>query len=315
MDSAVLVPLEETASAAAQEELRTTPLAEASSEALSLALALQQAQEWTPQILGLALASLGDIDLPAPATPPRNASVLSVLPTLYWVQGLDQAGLLKAADTVAALWASGAITVSLPDRGQALQAFWKKRRERLTADERAHLLGLVFDTRDFEPAMRRLCNTLVALADNAGQHDIREEVGLQQAASVLLDLCGSRLEGAPTMAAADLFAQTRAAVDLLSARALQTAFAVRDFYSLIELGDRAAGRPMGRARRLAERAQAGAAVLRWLAVAAARQFAIDPRAAELQTLMGDAQRWLLNSDTGPALPEPGHEFGRYATAG
>ena len=310
MDTAVLVPVEEQAPAAAQDD----PCTEASSEALSLALALQQAQEWTPQILGVALASLGDIDLPAPALPPRNATVLAVLPTLYWVQGLDQAGLLKAADTVAALWASGAINVSLPDRGQALQAFWKARRERLTADERAHLLGLVFDARDFEPAMRRLCQALVALADNAGQRDIREEVGLQQAASQLLDLCGSRLEGAPTIAAADLFAQTRAAVDLLSARALQAAFAVRDFYSLIELGDRATARPAGRARRLAERAQAGAAVLRWLAVAAARQFAIDPRAAELQTLMGDAQRWLLNSDTGPA-PEPGHELGRFATTG
>lgn len=310
MDSAVLIPLEDAAPATAQDDQP----AEACGEALSLALALRQAQEWTPQILGVALASLGDIDLPAPAVPPRNANALSVLPTLYWVQGLDQAGLLKAADTVAALWASGAINVPLPDRGQALQAFWKARRERLTAEERGHLLGLVFDARDFEPAMRRLCNALVALADNAGRHDIREEVGLQQAASLLLDLCGSRLEGAPAIAAADLFAQTRAAVDLLSARALQAAFAVRDFYSLIELGERGAGRPAGRARRLAERAQAGAAVLRWLAVAAARQFAVDPRAAELQTLMGDAQRWLLNSDTGPA-PEPGHELGRFATAG
>jgi hypothetical protein len=284
----------------------------ASGEAEALALALQHAQDWAPQILTLALSSLGDIDLPAPAVPSRSADVLSVLPTLYWVYELDQAGLLKAAETVAGLWASGAIQVPLPDRGQALQNYWRARRQRLTADERAHLLGLVFDPRDFEPAMRRLCTALVALADNAGQHDIREEVGLQQAASTVLDLCATRVEGAPMAAAADLLAQTRAAVALLSPRALQAAFAVRDFYSLIELSDRASGGQGRRARRLAERAQAGAAVLRWLALSAAQGFGVDPQAAVLQTLMADAQRWLLSTDSSAAKAEPGHEYARFA---
>ena len=312
MDSAVLIPVDKERHAARDDARDGQPVA--SEQAQALAMALQGAQEWMPQILGVALASLGDIDLPDPALPPRNAGVLSVLPALYWVYGLDQAGLLKAAETVAGLWASGAIQVALPDRGQALQNFWRTRRERLTADERAHLLGLVFDPRDFEPAMRRLCTALVALADNAGQHDMREEVGLQQAASTLLDLCGARLEGAPTAAAADLLAQTRAAVAILSPRPLQAAFAVRDFYSLIELSDRTGSLHGGRARRLAERAQAGAAVLRWLALTAAQGFAVEPRAALLQTLMADAQRWLLNSDVSAALAEPGHDYSRLAAA-
>jgi hypothetical protein len=195
-----------------------------------------------------------------------------------------------------------------------LQNYWRARRQRLTADERAHLLGLVFDPRDFEPAMRRLCTALVALADNAGQHDIREEVGLQQAASTVLDLCATRVEGAPMAAAADLLAQTRAAVALLSPRALQAAFAVRDFYSLIELSDRASGGQGRRARRLAERAQAGAAVLRWLALSAAQGFGVDPQAAVLQTLMADAQRWLLSTDSSAAKAEPGHEYARFAAS-
>jgi hypothetical protein len=312
MDSAVLIPLDATQDAAP--EPGPARAQGASAEALLLSLALQDAQEWTPQILGIALASLGDIDLPDPAVPSRNAGVLSALPTLYWVHGLDQAGLLKAAESVAGLWASGSIQAPLPDRGQALQNFWRSRRERLTADERGHLLGLVFDPRDFEPAMRRLCLALVALADNAGQHDMREEVGLQQAAFGLLELCGARLEGAPMAAAPDLLAQTRAAVALLTPRALQAAFAVRDFYSLIELSQRGAGLATGRARRLAERAQSGAAVLRWLALAAAQGFAVDPRAAPLQTLMADAQRWLMNSDASPARVEPGHDDYRLAAA-
>lgn len=271
--------------------------------ALALALALEQAQGWQSQIITLALAELGDINLPEPQLPPRNTGVLSALPALYWVHGLDQAGLLKAAEVVAGLWASGAIDVPLPDHGQALQNYWRTRRERLSAEERAHLLGLVFDARDFEPAMRRLCTALVVLADNAGQRDIREEVGLQYAATTLLDLCATRLEGVPLMAAPDLLAQTRAATQLLSQRALQTAFAVRDFYSLIELSERTATGRSGRARNLAERAQAGAAVLRWLAKTAAQGFGIDPRTASLQTLIADAQRWLMSSDSSGAVDE------------
>ncbi|NML44203.1 hypothetical protein HHL11_10615 [Ramlibacter sp. G-1-2-2] len=281
MDSAVLVPLAEQ---------------DASEEALALSSALSAAQEWTPQILALALASLGDIDLPSPAVPSQNASVLAALPTLYWVYGLDQAGVLQAADTVAGLWASGAVQVPLPDHGAALQAWWRGRGQRLTQGERQQLLGLVFDPRDFEPGMRRLCQALVALADNAGQHDLREEVGLQQAASALLDLCGNRLEGAPLTAAGDLLAQARAAVGVLTPRALQTAFGVRDFYALVELSERSRGATGGRARSLALRAQAGAAVLRWLALSAASGFTVDPQAAALQTLMAEAQRWLAEGE-------------------
>ena len=264
--------------------------------AFALELALYDAQAWRPRIVALALASLGDIRLPELALPRRDAGLLAALPTLYWVHGLDQAGLLRAADRVAGLWASGAINVPLPDRGQALQQYWSTRRERLSADERAHLLGLVFDPRDFEPALQRLCEALVALADNAGQRDIREEIGLEHAATALLELCASRLEGAPLLAASDLLTQARSAVQLLSQRALQTAFAVRDFYALIELGETTVGgHAPPRARNGAERAQAGAEVLRWLAQAAARRFEIDPRAAALQPLIAAAQRWLMSA--------------------
>lgn len=299
MDAAVLVPLAPP-SASSQ-----PPPADA--EAIGLALALYDAQGWQPQILTLALASLGDISLPEPQVPPRDATVLSALPVLYWVHGLDQAGLLQAAETIAGLWASGAITVPLPDHGQALQQYWRTRRERLSAEERSQLLGLVFDPRDFEPAMRRLCRAVVALADNAGQHDIREEVGLEQAASALLDLCATRLEGAPLLGAPDLLAQSRAAVQMLSQRALQTAFAVRDFYALLELSRSTRTGSGARARQLAEQAQAGAAVLRWLAQAAAQRFAVDPRGAPLQSLIADAQRWLMSAETG-------HEHGGVGAA-
>lgn len=326
MDAAVLVPLdapgavppdvqlprEATAAPAAQSARE--PAAATCEVASALALALREAQEWLPQTLTVALASLGDINLPPLATPTVNASVLAVLPTLYFVHGLDEAGVLKAAETVAGLWASGAIQVVLPDHGQALQQYWRTRRERLTPAERQHLLGLVFDARDFDPALAKLCQALVALADNAGQHDLHEEVGLQHAAGTVLDLCAVRLEGAPLAAAADLLAQTRAAVAVLSPRVLQTAFAVRDFWGLVELSERASGADGTRARQLAERAQAGAAVLRWLALAAAQGFAIDPRAASLPGLLANAQRWLLDTTDIAASAPSANDQRRVAAA-
>ena len=99
----------------AQESETDAHPADQDPQALALALALERAQDWAPRILALALASLGEIDLPDPQVPPRSPGQLSALPALYWVYGLDQAGVLKAAQTVAGLWASGAITVTLPD--------------------------------------------------------------------------------------------------------------------------------------------------------------------------------------------------------
>jgi hypothetical protein len=272
-------------------------------EALALARALEDAGGWTEEIVALALADLGDIRLPEPRVPPRETAVLASLPVLYWVHGLDQAGVLHAADTVAGLWASGAVNASLPDRGATLQQYWRGRRERPTAEERAHLLGLVFDARDFEPAMRRLCQTLVALADNAGTQDLREEVGVQMAATALLELCAARLEGAPLAAAPELLAHARMALQLLASRPLQAAFAVRDFYALVDLRQRGSSRPAARA--LAERAQAGAAVLRWLALSAAGGFRIDRVAPAQQTLIAHAQRWLMV----PTPPPRGNDAG------
>jgi hypothetical protein len=283
--AATLVPFEPAPGVPAADEIDR--------EARALAVALAAAVEWSSEILALALAELGDVTLPPPVGRAADAGTLAALPVLYWVRGLDEAGVLRATETVAGLWASGAITVPLPDRGEALQNYWRTRKERLTANEREHLLGRVFDARDFDPAMQRLCDALVALADNAGQRDLREEVGLRVACETMLDLCARRLPGAPIMAAPDLLAQARAAVELLSQRALQSAFAVHDFYELIELSERTAGRRTGSARNAAERAQAGALVLRWLAQGGASRFRLDVQSSALQAVIAAAERWRL----------------------
>jgi hypothetical protein len=257
--------------------------------AKTLEAELQNAQAWALQILSCSLAVLGQIDLPDASTAPVNVQTLMTLPTLYWVHGLDQAGLLTTLDTVAGLWASGAITTPLPDHGTALQQHWQHRNLRLKSADRQQLLNQVFEPHDFDPAMQRLCQALAALADNAGQHNMAEEVGLQMAAGQVLELCANRLQGALPLAAPELLTQAQTAVKILSQKPLQTAFAVRDLYSLIDIQQRA--RP-GTARQAAQRAQAGAAVLRWLALAGANA-PINPQDPALQPVLANAQRWLM----------------------
>ncbi|MDB5915631.1 MAG: hypothetical protein JWP22_4306, partial [Ramlibacter sp.] len=64
------------------------------------------------------------------------------------------------------------------------------------------------------------------------------------------------------------------------------------------------------------RAQAGAAVLRWLALSAASGFAVDPQGAVLQALIGDAQRWLMYGEALASAAAAGdaHEHRRVAAA-
>lgn len=302
MEAAVLVPYHPPAPHDDNTTITAFAAMETDPEGLALVQALIEAEAWPSQIIAAALADLGDIRLPEPKVPSRNVEVLSALPVLYWVFELDQSGLLRAAETVVGLWASGAIQITLPDRGETLHQYWRTRRERLSAEERAHLLNLVFNPQDFEPAMQRMCRAITALADNAGQHDIREEVGLEHTAFALLDLCATRLEGAPLLAAPDLLKQTMTAVQILSQRPLQSAFAVRNLYEFIELAERSQSAPIRQARHYIERAQSGAAVLRWLAQSAAGRFVIDPRHSALQTLIAHAQRWLMSPGNNPAIP-------------
>jgi hypothetical protein len=257
--------------------------------ALSLASDLESAQHWGLHILSASLAVLGDLNLPdsAAQSPLQSAPSRMALPGLYWVDGLEQAGLFNALDTIAGLWASGAITAPMPDHGAALQTHWRERHQRLHSQERRQLLSQAIDPHEFEPALERLCQALIAAP---GPGHIAEKVALEIATEQLTELCSSRVQGAVLLAAPELLAQAQAGVQLLAQRSLQVAFAVRDFYGLLDLQERA---PSGSARRHAEHAQAGASVLRWWALSASA----GPIAAAPTSVLASAQRWRMGRPT------------------
>jgi hypothetical protein len=276
-----------------------------------LALALECADGWQAHAQALAhrfaqaLAALGEIVLPPAAVPAHDRQTLATLGSLYLVHELE--GVVQAAEKLLALWASGAVQVHLPKLEPVLGRAWKERRLRLSGEERRALLALAFNPQEFAPAMQGLCNALTALADNAQQHDVREEVGLQQAAASLLELAALRLAGAPAVASADLVAQLREATQWLGDRSLQLAMGTHDLVSLARaclVTEPALAADLSAAL---ERARGGSVVLQWIATHAATGFAIDPRDPGLQTVIAAAQRWLLSAPAAraaaPLLPK------------
>lgn len=267
---------------------------------------VQAAQHWQAQAQGLdaqaahafasALGPIGGIDLPEPAVPPRDRQVLAQLSSLYLVNELEP--LMRAAERIASLWSSGAVQVALPRLEPLLGRLWRERRLRLSGDERRNVLALAFSPQEFDPAMRHLCEALVALADNARQHDVREEVGLQYAAQAVLELAATRIEGVVQQAGGELLVQLREATQILSDRSLQGAFGVHDLQGLVRACLVTEPAVAAGVRHRIERARAGATVLQWLGTNAAAGFAVDPRDAGLQAVLAAAQRWLL------AMPQP-----------
>lgn len=286
----------------------TAPVAAAHAQALGddLEAVVGAALQWHAQAKGLdaqaaqalasALGPIGGIDLPEPAVPPRDRQVLALLSSLYLVNELEP--LMRAAERVASLWSSGAVQVALPKLEPLLGRLWRERRLRLSGDERRNVLALAFSPQEFDPALRRLCEALVALADNARRHDVREEVGLEHAAQAVLELAATRIEGVVQQAGSELLTQLREATQILSDRTLQGAFGVHDLQGLVRACLVTEPAVAASVRHRIERARAGATVLQWLGTNAAAGFVVNPRDAALQAVLAAAQRWLL------AAPQP-----------
>jgi hypothetical protein len=237
------------------------------------------------------------IDLPDLGSPPPqqlDAATLAPLPSLYLAHQLDAAGLLRTGELIAGLYASAAIGVPLdPKVNAALHDFWRTRNERLSEAERSHLYAQVFDAATFEPRMRRLCEALVALADNAGIEDIRENVGLQHAAVALAEALWPSISGMVSFAARDVIEAIQAALRFLRERGLQVAFGARDLWTLVATTNRAQGLDAAAAGDRVERGRSGAVVLRWLADNVSHGARLDLADAQAASVIGAAERWLL----------------------
>ena len=240
------------------------------------------------------LAELGDIDLPDTAPTAEDAHNLEAIAPLYLACELEHAGLLRTAELIAGLFASGAITQPLGPTAQLIADFWKARRERLSAAEREQLFAQVFEPQGFYPQMQALCGALTDQLDNPPRaSDVHARVALQETADALGSWLAPRAMGMASYAAQDIVQALSQATHFMRDRLLQTAFGVHDLWGLLSTVSSAEGTGAGQTRQHVELGRQGAAVLGWLASAVPERYAFDPGGPEGQRLMAAAAAWRL----------------------
>jgi hypothetical protein len=259
------------------------------------------------QALSMALAELGDIELPDSAPTAEDAQHLEMLAPLYLAHELEHAGVLRTAELVAGLFASGAITQPLGPTAQLIGQFWKARHERLAAPEREQLFAQVFEPTEFYPLMQGLCDALANQLDNPVRpSDVQARVRLQEAADSLAGWLAPRAVGMALFAAGDIVQALSQATHFLRDRLLQVAFGAHDLWGLVGTVNSAQGLGPAQLRRHVDMGRHGATVLAWLAGAVPQRYAFDPASATGQQLMAAAVAWRTAwSALQAAAPRPG----------
>lgn len=259
--------------------------------------------------LATALADLGDIDLPDGAPNALDRAQLEASGPLYFASELEVAGLLPAAELIAGLFASGAITQPLGPTAQLLHAFWKGRRERLDAQERQAIFARIIEVPHFDRLFTALCNAIVAQADGG---DLRERVQLETASHLLGEFLAQRVDPMVVIAARDVVANINTAVVFMRDRLLQTAFGVRSLWALVAAASAGTATPLtaDAVLRHVDQGRSGQTVLLWVAAHGLDSAPlIDAGGEEGLALIGAAQRWLTGhvvaavpARAAPALP-------------
>jgi len=242
------------------------------------------------QKLAQAMAVLGEIDLPPGAPNAQDRAQLQAAAPLYFASELESAGLLPTAELVAGLFASGAITQPLGPSAQLLNAFWRKRRERLEENERNAIFARVIEAPHFERLMGALCESIIAQADGS---DLREGVTLETTASGLGEFLAQRVDAMAAMAARDIVDNINTALAFLRDRLVQAAFGVKSLWAMVSIAGAAQGQGDGSIRNHVDRGRAGQTVLLWLADHYSDSTPqLDLQNADDVELIGAAQRWL-----------------------
>ncbi len=246
------------------------------------------------QVLAHAMAALGDIELPDSAPTADDVQRLQLIAPLYLAHELEQAGLLRTAELIAGLFASGAIPQPLGPPAQLIADFWRTRRQRLSAPEREQLFAQLFDPPGFYPLMQALCDALAGQFDNpARSADIQGQVALQEAADTLGAWLAPRAVGMAGFAGPEIVQALVQATQFLRDRLLQTAFGVQDLWGLLNTVGSPQGAGAVEIRRRVELGRQGTIVLEWLAGAVAAGDPFEPASPGGRQRMAAAKAWRM----------------------
>jgi hypothetical protein len=192
--------------------------------------------------LQLGIPDLGDIELP-PAIGEADGATLGAAAPLYLAAELEGARLLPAVETLAGLFASGAITADLGTASAQLLAFWQHRRDRFTVEEREALFGRAFGrsygpplalpqggrNAYFEPLLLDFADAVARVRDDVvlGTIPPSVEVAVRSAAAALATNVTVHVRGMASLGVGELMAAITDALAIIKDVAVQHAVGAR----------------------------------------------------------------------------------------
>lgn len=243
--------------------------------------------------VALALAELGDIELPNDTGTPEDAEIISPLAAFYLAFELEKAGLLRTAEAITGLFAAGAITIPLGTTAQLLRNFWQERRNRLTEAERTELYERVFEAPYFDRLFGAVARDIARHADNVEHLDWREAVSLEQSARQLIGFLTMRAGGMTAFAARDIVSAISEAIRFLRDGTLQRSFGVTNLWGLVKAASTDNSMSSSRLQQHVDRGKSGQVILTWLAEATRRgEWRLDPANSDYRTVIAAAQNWI-----------------------
>ncbi len=232
--------------------------------------------------LAMTLEDAG-LDLPLPAPAAVDQAHLRAVASLYLASELEQADVIGAADALAALVTSGAISGDMGEASSLVHALWRSRHDRATAEERTAFFARMFGSEgaaaaspdlgenSFELDLIELCEALYKLdelATNATFGGFAQQARVRAAANRLIETITSFTSGVAVFMAQEILGALKEALTILGHPEMRGKLGARDMWAAIERIARLARRPRADGQLHLRRGRAGMTVLAWLSEAA-----------------------------------------------
>ena len=259
-----------------------------------------------------AFTELGDIELPPVVGSDADQAALRAAAPLYLASELESALLLPAVETLAGLFASGALGIDSGPAPEQLRDFWRGRKERFTAEERAAFFARLFGSAAgsaltgphgrndaFESLMIDLTEALARIGEQYPvglAYGPYEETRIRAAAAQLASNLAPRSGGMTGFAARDILTNTQQALEILKQPEVQRALGARSVWTAVRIvGERYLDESPDIPSHVT-RGKSGLLVLAWLAEILPRLSGLGPGlAAPDDPVVGAATAWLQGS--------------------
>lgn len=244
--------------------------------------------------LSLSLGLLDEIELPPIVRSEADVAQIQSLAPLYLAAELEAARLLPAVELLAALFVSGGLQVEDKEAGAALYAFWQRRNERFSQDERRAIFARLFGGEDSAaspgaalPAYRGQGGAnhefdllLLALANALLQAEVApiwppgrppavpagvSLAAILAAAEALISNLLPRSGGITAFAAREITASISEALAVLKNRAVQAALGVSSLWPAVQAALARYKQEQVRVTPHIQRGKSGMVLLTWLA--------------------------------------------------